>query len=109
MLLGFSAALDTTASSVDSQYDSLALLQVVSVFGMWGWRSYRLGRFRANALWQADFSLKATKWAVASVHRRSWPRLGCSAASGRISRRREATIVKAATVTIDRDLFEATA
>ena len=107
-LLSFSRALNTTASSVYSQYDSLALLQIVSVFGMWG-LAFLIGwgASAANALWQADFSLKATKWAVA-------PFIAALAAALLLGGVRlnfappEGPTVKAATVTIDRDLFEAT-
>jgi len=106
-LTSLSRVFNTTASSAYSQDDSLAFMQIVSLFGMWGllfligW-----GASTANALWEASFSLKRARRAVV-------PFVAVMAATlvfggARLAFAPAAPTVKAATVTIDRDLFEAT-
>ena len=106
--LSLSRAVNTTASSVYSQLDCLALLQLVSVFGMWG-LAFLIGwgASAANALWQADFSLRAAKRAVVPFVAALTAALLFGSARLAFSPPVGPT-VKAATVTIDRDLFEAT-
>ena len=107
-LLSFSRAINTTGSSVYSQFDSLALLQVVSIFGMWGLAFLiSWGAAAANALWQADFSLKVAKGGVAPFVVALTAALLFGGARLAFAPP-EGPTVKAATVTIDRDLFEAT-
>ena len=99
---------NTTGSMVYSQYDCLALLQVVSVFGMWG-LTFLIGWTAAtiNTLWEAGFALRARPRLVvalvvvwASVLLFGSLRMNFAPASS--------PTVKAATVTIDRETFDVT-
>ncbi len=99
---------NTTGSAVYSQYDSLALLQIVSVFGMWG-LAFLIGWTAAtvNAVWEAGFALRPVRRAVASL-------VAVLAATMLLGSLRlnfappSSPTIKAATVTIDRDVFAAT-
>ena len=60
-------AVNSTESTVYSQYDSLALMQIVSITGMWGiifligW-----GASTVNALWDSGFNLRPVRGLVIS-------------------------------------------
>jgi apolipoprotein N-acyltransferase len=107
-LMSLSKGFNTTGSAVYSQYDCLALMQIVSVFGMWG-LTFLIGWTAAtvNALWEAEFALRPVRSAVGllvtvltAVLLLGSIRLNFAPSSS--------PTVKAATVTIDRDIFAAT-
>ena len=107
-LMSLSRGFNTTGSAVYSQYDCLALMQIVSVFGMWG-LTFLIGWTAAtvNALWEADFALRSVGRVFASLV----TVLTAVVLLGSIRLNFAPTsspTVKAATVTIDRDVFAAT-
>ncbi len=106
-LLSLTRGLNTTGSSIYSQSDSLALMQIVSLVRMWG-LAFLIGwgASAANALWEAQFSLRRARRAVV-------PFVAVLAASllfggARLAFAPDAPTVKAATVTVDPELFAAT-
>ena len=105
-LMSLLPKVNTTESTVYSQYDSLALLQIVSITGMWGivfligW-----GASTVNALWDRRFELRPVRGTVISFAAALMAvllfggiRLNFAAPSART--------VTAATVTIDRTVHD---
>ena len=64
-LMSLLPKVNTTESTVYSQYDSLALIQIVSVTGMWG-LAFLIGWFAStvNALWDRGFDWRPVRGAV---------------------------------------------
>jgi len=66
-LMSLLPKVNTTESTVYSQYDSLALIQIVSVTGMWG-LAFLIGwgTSTVNALWDRSFDWRPVRGAVIS-------------------------------------------
>jgi apolipoprotein N-acyltransferase len=106
-LMGLLPAVNSTGSTVYSQYDSLALLQIVSITGMWG-IDFLIGWSAAtvNALWESWPNWRSQRWPTVAFVAATSLVLLFGAVRVNFAPPSSPTVL-AATITIDRSVHDA--